>query len=94
MNGLRHARTSLAQLAGPGTFLVDSGRGHHLYLALGTWTEPKVIEQLNKMLRRAFHADAKFCDESLLRLCGTLNHKPLVFGYGEARPVQIEQEWS
>ncbi len=83
----------LSESATPGTALVDSGTGHHVYLKVENWSSVESIVRLNLALRGALDGDAKHQNESLLRPPGTLNHKPRVFGYGEPRLVEIVEVW-
>lgn len=62
-----------------GSFVVLSGtEGHrHLYLTLGVHVDIDTVTTLNKRLAKHLGGDAKWSDESLLRLPGTFNHKCL-----------------
>lgn len=80
----------LAKVRALGGFAVGSGTpGHgHAYLALAE----AVTVDMHTTLCRAFgnylgDADAKISDNDLLRLPGTLNHKPTVFDDADPAPV-------
>lgn len=57
--------------------LVASGRpGHfHVYVRLASSVDSPTLETLNRALARRLGGDAKWADNSLLRLAGTLSHK-------------------
>lgn len=57
--------------------IVFSGTpGHsHIYLNFDEFTYPFTIEQINWAMAKAFGGDAKWSNDSFLRLPGTLNHK-------------------
>jgi RepB DNA-primase from phage plasmid len=79
---------------------VHSGQpGHrHIYVALAQPVDLATHARLNKALAARLGADAKWSDETLLRLPGTLNHKPARPVNGAApqppAPVVIEPGWS
>ncbi len=81
-------------------WVVASGQpGHrHAYVALSEPVDLATHAVLNKALAARLGADAKWSDESLLRLPGTLNFKPTVPVNGAApqlpAPVTIEPGWS
>jgi hypothetical protein len=70
-----------AVLAGLGSSvrLVSSGTGHHAYFDLGAVLEPDEVERFNREMVAVLGGDAKWSNESLLRLPGTFSHKPVVF---------------
>jgi len=76
---LDEGRLTILRSLGGSARVVSSGTGHHAYFRLDSWTEPDAIEATNKALRDVLGADAKWSNESLLRLPGTFNRKPLVF---------------
>jgi hypothetical protein len=82
-----------AELLGMGASLVTSGtEGHsHLYLPLTRPIDLGTFNRLNPALAKHLGADSKFTDETLLRLPGTLNHKPTVPKDGEPAgpPTQV-----
>lgn len=61
-----------------GTLIIKSGTGEnvHVYVRLKTPATLEVWRRLNAGLRAYLHADAKHTDNALLRLPGTVNHKP------------------
>lgn len=67
----------IAQLSKAG-FTVSSGSGDniHLYVKLAQTATLDVWRRLNAGLRAYLYADAKHTDNALLRLPGTINHKP------------------
>lgn len=67
----------IAQLAKAG-FCVSSGSGDnvHVYVKLSNVATLDVWRRLNAGLRNYLCADAKHTDNALLRLPGTINHKP------------------
>lgn len=69
--------------------VVSSGTpGHsHIYLNLSEFTYPFTIEELNWALTQAFDGDAKWSNDSFLRLPGTLNHKNI----DNPTPVEVLQ---
>jgi hypothetical protein len=60
------------------TMLVKSGTGDnvHVYVRLKQPATIDIWKRLNAGLRAYLHADAKHTDNALLRLPGTINHKP------------------
>ncbi len=68
---------------------VESGArgGRHVYVPLGEEVDPDRIEQINRRLARALDADDGWSRTKVLRLPGTLNHKPRPFGAPSA-PVR------
>lgn len=73
-----------------GAFMVDSGRGRHLYVPAGQWLGPDEIEEMNRKLSGLFTTSAgvgeKWESNALLRLPGTFNWKPWAAG---GRPVPV-----
>lgn len=71
-----------------GSMLIHSGRGRHLYVGVA---EPICGDELtlaNRHLSNAFEGgDAKWPDNALLRVPGTLNHKGRILDDGEPYPV-------
>src|SRR5438477_268981 len=78
----------IARLLRGDSFLVRSGGGVHLYAALATILPASVIEATNYRLKTALAGDHKHAANSLLRLPGTVNTKP-VPGGGEALRVRV-----
>jgi hypothetical protein len=72
--------------------VVRSGQpGHqHLYVLLSRAVSLVEHAALGKALAAKLGGDAKWSDESLLRLPGTLNWKPAVLGDGEPAAVAVE----
>ncbi len=68
---------------------VESGTrgGRHVYIPLGEAIDPARLEQVNRRLARALDADAGWSRTKVLRLPGSLNHKPRAAG-GESVPVR------
>lgn len=54
--------------------------GRHVYVPLGEDVDPDRVEQINRRLARALDADDGWSRTKVLRLPGTLNHKPRPFG--------------
>jgi hypothetical protein len=76
----------------PGSFVVASGRGAHVYVDLGQVEQASRIEELNRRLAKALDADHKWSNEALLRLPGTFSHKGRPTGGG---PVLVTiREWA
>jgi putative DNA primase/helicase len=74
-----------------GAWQVASGSGgRHIYLQLNRHAPPDRLEAWNRRLGVQFHADAKWAENALLRLPGTLNHKPRAAG-GQSVPVRWVQ---
>jgi hypothetical protein len=61
---------------------VESGArgGRHVYVPLGEEVDPDRLEQVNRRLALALDADDGWSRTKVLRLPGTLNHKPRPFG--------------
>lgn len=81
-------RLTLLRALGDSVRIVSSGTGHHAYFELDGWKSPDEIEATNRALRDMLGADAKWSNESLLRLPGTFNGKPVVFHGKPAALVQ------
>lgn len=64
----------------PGSFLIRSGRGRHLYLALDEFLPCERIAEMNHRLAVTLGGDAKWQENSVLRLPGTKYHKPRTQG--------------
>jgi hypothetical protein len=79
----------LKEVQSQGSFLVHSGRGLHVYIALDGVYPVEIIEPLNRALRDFLEADSKWAENSLLRVPGTLNHKGRALGQ-ESYPVVLE----
>jgi hypothetical protein len=63
--------------AGTPVWVVESGSGgRHVYVRLAGPEPPERIEAWNRRLGALLGADAKWAENSLLRLPGTFNHKP------------------
>jgi hypothetical protein len=79
-----------ATLAGLGDAcrLISSGTGHHAYVQLDEWRTWEQVETINQGLAHALDGDHKWSNESLLRLPGTFNLKPLILRNEEPRLVQ------
>lgn len=73
----QHAEV-MRRIAEVATFTVKSGTGNnvHVYVKLARVAQLDVWRRLNTGLRQWLHADAKHTDNALLRLPGTINHKP------------------
>ena len=78
----------IARLVRGDSFLVSSGRGVHVYVALDQLQPAGIIEATNYRLKTALAGDHKHAANSLLRLPGTVNTKP-VPGGGEALRVEV-----
>lgn len=78
---LDDARRAVLAGLGSSVRLVSSGTGHHAYFDLGAVVEPAVVEDFNRQMVAVLGADSKWSDESLLRLPGTFNNKPVVFDH-------------
>ncbi len=89
----REATWQRVRVCAPGSILVGSGRGAHVYVDLGGYVDIGELEAWNRRLRDAFSGDAKWAENTVLRPPGTLNHKtrvdPAVDGSGTATPVEI-----
>jgi hypothetical protein len=72
-----------------GSFLVQSGRGLHVYIRLDGFYSSEVIEDLNERLAVYLAADSKWYECALLRFPGTFNHKGRAAG-GESLPVVFQ----
>jgi hypothetical protein len=72
-------RLALLRPLGDSVRIISSGTGHHAYFKLDEWRTPDEIEATNRALRDMLGGDAKWSNESLLRLPGTFNFKPSVF---------------
>ncbi len=61
---------------------VESGArgGRHVYVPLGEDVEPGRLEQINRRLALALDGDSGWERSKVLRLPGTLNHKPRTLG--------------
>jgi len=81
---------ALERLAGRPVWQVRSGTGRHLYLPLDQPEPPERLEAWNRRLAVLLGADAGWSETKLLRLPGTLNHKPAASG---GRPVPVEWLW-
>ncbi|MGE0306661.1 MAG: hypothetical protein AB7N61_26470, partial [Acidimicrobiia bacterium] len=77
----------IAQLAQRG-MRVSSGRNDHLYPFLSQRVPVAVAVELNRRLADHLKADKKFQAGTVLRLPGTLNHKPRALGEASL-PVRI-----
>jgi hypothetical protein len=77
---------ALSRLQGRPVWQVASGSGRHLYLPLDGLEPPERLEGWNRRLAALVDADAGWSQTKLLRLPGTLNHKPRVAG-GRSVPV-------
>lgn len=83
------------RLRAGGSLIVSSGSdGHqHLYLPLSRPVDLGTFNKLNEALAKRLGGDAKWADNSLLRLPGTLNWKPTVPPEGQqagpATPVAV-----
>jgi hypothetical protein len=75
-------------LEGRGSFTVDSGRNEHIYISLDSWYPAEDVEAANHRLAIFLGADAKWKNNSVLRLPGTLNHKGRADG-GNPFPVRL-----
>jgi hypothetical protein len=73
----RQAAWEEVRTVAPGSMLVDSGRGRHCYVPLGAPHPPAELEVWNRRLGALLGADSKWAENSLLRLPGTLNFKPV-----------------
>ncbi len=71
------------------TWHVESGArgGRHLYVPLGEVVDPDRLEQVNRRLALALGGDSGWSRTKVLRLPGTLNHKPCPHGL-PAAPVR------
>jgi hypothetical protein len=83
-------QASFTCIAGPGSFIVSSGRGHHAYIKVERPVEPDQLVQMNQHLGRILHADAKHDAAAVLRLLGSWNWKPTVFKGWHPAYVWIE----
>ena len=64
--------------------------GRHVYLPLGETVDPDRLERINRRLAVALEADDGWSRSKVLRLPGTLNHKPRPFG---ASSVPVRWLW-
>lgn len=78
----------VGELLAAGSFLVDSGTGAHLYVALDDEVPATQLKAINKGLARHLDGDNKFSPSSVLRPPGSYNHKALPLG-GVPLPVQV-----
>jgi len=78
---------ALGRLQGRPVWQVASGSGRHLYLPLDDLEPPERLEGWNRRLAALVDADAGWSQTKLLRLPGTLNHKPRADG-GQPWPVR------
>jgi hypothetical protein len=78
----------IARLLRGDSFLVRSGGGVHLYIALDAVQSADVVTAANYRLKTALAGDHKHAANSLLRLPGTVNTKPVPRG-GEALRVEV-----
>lgn len=85
-------RVAVLQTFVPLVRIVSSGGGHHVYVELDDWHDVEAVEAANKGLVAALAADAKWSDESLLRLPGTWNYKAPTRGTGDRALVQLMVE--
>lgn len=76
------------ELLGAGSFLVDSGSGAHLYVALDDESPAAQLKAVNQGLARHLEGDSKFSPCSVLRPPGTYNRKALPLG-GDPLPVRV-----
>jgi hypothetical protein len=81
---------ALGRLAGRPVWQVRSGTGRHVYLPLDQAEPPERLQGWNRRLAALLAADAGWSETKLLRLPGTLNHKPRATG---ARPVPVAWLW-
>jgi hypothetical protein len=81
---------ALGRLANRPVWQVRSGTGRHLYLPLDQAEPPARLEAWNRRLAVLLGADAGWSETKLLRLPGTLNHKPAASG---GRPAPVEWLW-
>ena len=65
----------LNSLLSEGSFIVETGRGLHVYIRLKGFHPPEVVVDLNERLANFLPADSKWSDNALLRLPGCFNHK-------------------
>lgn len=82
-DGWDEARHAELLSAGSQVWPVDSGGrpGHrHLYIDLGELLPASAVLRYSARLARAFRTDSAGGDNRLLRLPGTLNHKPRIVG--------------
>lgn len=79
----------LNSLLGEGSFIVQTGRGLHVYIRLNGFYPPEVVVDLSKRLFYFLPADSKWPDNALLRLPGCFNHKGRSRG-GESFGVVIK----
>jgi PAS domain-containing protein len=83
------ARQAALDTLGVECWQVESGArgGRHLYVPLGQLVGPERLEQVNRRLARALDGDSGWERTKVLRLPGTLNHKPRPHGLPSA-PVR------
>jgi hypothetical protein len=73
----RSAAVDQLRQGGAPVWLVESGSGgRHVYVRLVEAVPPEQVEMWNRRLGALLDADAKWAENSLLRLPGTFNHKP------------------
>ena len=85
---LTDARKATLASLGEACRLISSGTGHHAYVQLDEWRTWEQVETINQGLAHALDGDHKWGNESLLRLPGTYNLKPLILRNEEPRLVQ------
>ena len=78
----------LEALLSQGSFLVQSGRGLHVYIRLDGFYSSEVIEDLNERLAVYLAADSKWYECALLRFPGTFNHKGRAAGCEDIGSIQ------
>jgi hypothetical protein len=72
----RAAAVDRLRSGGARVWEVASGSGRHVYLELDDPEPPDRLEAWNRRLGALLGGDAKWAENSLLRLPGTFNHKP------------------
>jgi len=72
-----------------GSFVVESGRGRHVYIRLASFQPPHVIEDLNRLLAEYLSGDRKWDEAAMLRIPGTQNQKGRARG-GKPYPVLLD----
>lgn len=97
LDGQPKDRELYERLVAGGSLVVSSGSdGHrHLYLPLAAPVDLGTFNELNRTLAEKLGADAKWADNSVLRVPGTLNWKPTVpqvgVAAGSPAPVVVIQ---
>ena len=86
---LTATRKAVLASLGDAVRVVSSGTGHHAYIDLGEMHTPEAVEDFNRSMVAVLRADAKWSNESLLRLPGTWNYKPVVFD--RLRPALVQR---